>query len=269
VVRAIRLLIDDLLHILVLVDVFPPIVVFLRLGWIGWREIVIVRDLELVDLGIVGDLAVALVDHVFADGLQGVELPAFAVAVYADVADGDLFCEVVDEAGDVDEIVGIGDEEGVGGGHVGEIVLEGGERGGAEETRGGRGLLWRGRGLGRASGGAVSVPFRVEVGSVGVARGICLSAGGGYGGGGGGESVPARIAPGCGRGGVLRRAVGELVGEEGGGDGGQAGDPALDVVAVEVGAVVCACGGSAGRRRGGVTHAGRRPRRGRGRRRDR
>lgn len=130
----------------------------------------------------------ALVEHVFANGVQGVELPSFSVAVDADVSDRDLFCEVVDEAGDVDEVIGVGDEEGVGGGHVGEVIREGRGRGCAEEAR----ELWvvgfggggRGRGgLGRA-GCAVDqvflVPFRAKVGSVGILRGICLSAGGGY-----------------------------------------------------------------------------------------
>ena len=66
----------------------------------------------------------------------------------------------------------------------------------------------------------------------------------GPGGGGGGGGVPARIAPGCGLGGGVLCALGELLGEEGGGDGGQGGDPALDVVAVEIGAIVCAWKGS-------------------------
>lgn len=125
----------------------------------------------------------ALVDHVFAHGVQGVELPSFSVAVDANVSDGDLFCEVADEAGDVDEVIGVGDEEGVGGGHVGEVIWEGRERGCAEEA----GELWvldvleGGGGLGR-TGCAVDqvfpVPFRGEVGPVGVLGDICLSAGG-------------------------------------------------------------------------------------------
>ena len=144
------------------INVFPVIAGLLL--WVGRRKVVIIRDFELVVLGIVGDLAMALVDHVFADGVEGVELPAFTVAVYADVADGDLFCEVVDEAGDVDEEIGVGDEKGVGRGHVGEVILEGGGRGCAKEAGGGRGrLLLGGCGLGRARWGVdvLPVPFRV------------------------------------------------------------------------------------------------------------
>lgn len=125
--------------VIVVVNIFPSgVVVGLVgcVGWIGWGEIIIIRDLELVDFGIVSDLAMALVEHVFANGLQGVAFPAFSAAVYAHIADGDLFDEIADEAVDVDEIVCVGDEERVGGGHVGEIILEGWEGEGAEETGG-------------------------------------------------------------------------------------------------------------------------------------
>ena len=60
----------------------------------------------------------------------------------------------------------------------------------------------------------------------------------GTGGGRGEKGVPARIAPGRCLGGILLCAFGELLSKEGGGDGGQAGDPALDVVPVVIGAVV-------------------------------
>lgn len=93
----------------------------------------------------------ALVKHVFANGLEGAEFPAFSVAVYAHVADCDLFHEKVDEARGVEEIIGVGDEEGVGRGHVGEIILEGRGGGGAEKTGGGgevRGCVWFGMLLG-------------------------------------------------------------------------------------------------------------------------
>lgn len=87
----------------------------------------------------------------FADRLQGAELPSPSVAVYAHVAGCNLFGEVIDEAGDVDEVIGIGDKERVGGGHVGEIVWEGRGGGGAEETGElGGAVVGEGRLLGRA-----------------------------------------------------------------------------------------------------------------------
>lgn len=181
--------IDDLIHVvgvqsIILVHVFPLVGLFLCAGRIGCGEVVIVRDLEPVDLGIVSNLAMALVDHVFANGFQSVEFSSPSVAVDAHVADCNLFREVVDEAGDVDEIIGVGDEERVGGGHVGEIVLEGRGGGGAEETGalGGEGgvVVGDGRGLRWARCAAehvLSVLFGVDVGSVGVFCGVCLSRG--------------------------------------------------------------------------------------------
>lgn len=188
----------------------------------------------------------ALVDHVFAHGIESVQLPSLAVTVNADVADGDLFYEVCDEAGDVDEVVCVGNEERVGGGHVGEIIIEGWECGCAEETRGGRdrwvvGLIGCGGGLGRV-GCAVEhgflVLFGVEVGSVGVFCRICLSGRSEYGGVEEERGIPAGITAGCClRWGVLC-ALCEFVGKEGSADWGEAGDSALDVIAVVVGVVV-------------------------------
>jgi len=59
------------------------------------------------------------------NGVDATEGFASLVAVDADVADRDLFTKIADEALEVDEILGIGDEEGVGDGHVSEIVVEG------------------------------------------------------------------------------------------------------------------------------------------------
>lgn len=56
------------------------------------------------------------------------------------------------------------------------------------------------------------------------------------------EGVPARVAPSDELDGDVLRAVGEFLCKDGCGDGGQTCDSALDVVAVKVGAVVCAWG---------------------------
>ena len=157
--------------------VFPRILIArLTRIWVRRGKVVKVGDAEPVDLGVVCDLAVALVEHVFADCVERVEFPAPAVAVYADVVHDDLFCEVIHEAGEVDEVVGVGDEEGVGGGHVGEVVLEGWRRCGAEETGGGGGvygvLLWLLCGPRGALDGVVLVPFGIDVGGVGILGGV-------------------------------------------------------------------------------------------------
>lgn len=208
------------------------------------------------------------------------ELPSLSVAVYAHVTDCDFFREVTDEAGDVDEIVGIGDEEGVGGGHVGEVVLDGRGGCGAEETGELCGAwLVVGEGGGKMGVGWVvkhglSVLPGVEMGSVRVRCGVCLSRRGvGAGSAKRREGgVPARVASGICLGGDVVCALVEFLSEDRGGDGGQGGESALDVVPVVIGAVVCACGSG---ERGGIdrsgmmTHAGPPRRKRRSRKRDR
>ncbi len=90
--------------------------------WVRGRKVVVVRDFEHVGLGVVRDLAVALVDHVFPHRVDSPELTAFPVAVDADVAHRDLLSEVRDQPGRIGEVFDVGDEERVFAGHVEEIV---------------------------------------------------------------------------------------------------------------------------------------------------
>ena len=88
------------------------------------RKVVIVGHFEHVLLGVVRDLAVALVEHVFADRIERPELAPLAVAIYAYVAHRDLLAEVGDESRDVDEIFRVRDEKGVLARHVREIIFQ-------------------------------------------------------------------------------------------------------------------------------------------------
>jgi hypothetical protein len=92
--------------------------------WVGTAKIVKVGDLKMVDFGVVCNLAMALVEHVLPHGFEGAELLPLAIAVDADVAHSNLLTEVQDEALDIDEVLGVWDKEGVGGGNVCEIVVQ-------------------------------------------------------------------------------------------------------------------------------------------------
>ena len=152
--RRVDHLVDIATRIVLVVDVFPALGSFgspLLLGpplrllpfflfgvRVGRREIVMVRYLEHVVLGIVRNLAVALVDHVLADGVERAEFASPAVAVYADVAHGDLLAEVGDQSRDVDEVLRVGNEKRVLARHVREIIFQGSGNARAEETVGWR-----------------------------------------------------------------------------------------------------------------------------------
>ena len=138
-----RGILDLIDSVAVLFDVLPlvfggiAIVCFVFSLWlmgvrVRCRKIVIVGKFQPIVLGVVRDLAMTLVDHVFSRGFERSETFAFAVAINADVPDHDLFAEVGDEAGDVDEVFRVGDEEGVDGGHMRQVVFEGGGGLGAE-----------------------------------------------------------------------------------------------------------------------------------------
>jgi hypothetical protein len=75
-----------------------------------------------------------LVHHVFPNGIQAPEFPAFLVAEDADVANCDLLTQICDETWKVDEIFGIGDEKRMGVGHMGEVGFDRGRLLSAEET---------------------------------------------------------------------------------------------------------------------------------------
>lgn len=132
------------LHIVVAISIFPFLVfldhdgpallaAFASIGIRG-REVVEIGQLQPVFLCIVGELAVALVQHVFPDGVEGAEVAALAVAVEADIADGDLLAEVSEQAADIGDVFGVGDEERMRDKHVREVVFYGGGRLGAEEA---------------------------------------------------------------------------------------------------------------------------------------
>lgn len=70
----------------------------------------------------------------FAHGVHAPEFFAFLVAMDAHIAHCDLLAKIRDKAGDVDEILGVWDEERVRGGHVREVSLERGGDGRAEEA---------------------------------------------------------------------------------------------------------------------------------------
>ena len=82
-----------------------------------------VGDFEHVALGVVCDLAVALVDHVFPHRVERPELAPLPVAVDADVVHRDLLSEVRDQPGRIGEVFEIRDEERVLAGHVYDAVL--------------------------------------------------------------------------------------------------------------------------------------------------
>ena len=88
------------------------------------RKVVIVGHFEHRPLGLVRDLAVALVEHVFADRVERAELAPLAVAIDAHVAHRDLLAEVGDESRDVDEVFRVRDEKGVLDRHVREVIFQ-------------------------------------------------------------------------------------------------------------------------------------------------
>ncbi len=106
----------------------PPFLLAAALPFLGIRirrgKIIKIGHLEHVVLGVVRDLAVAFIDHVFAHGVERAELASFPVAVYADVAHCEFLAEVGYEALGVDEVFGVGNEEGVLARHVREVVFE-------------------------------------------------------------------------------------------------------------------------------------------------
>jgi hypothetical protein len=64
-----------------------------------------------------------LVDHVFANSLQRLDLTALAVTVQANVSDRDLLAQILDQALQIHNVLKIGNEESVSLGHMFNIAI--------------------------------------------------------------------------------------------------------------------------------------------------